>query len=176
VEIWDSKIKVWHFPGFSKISKHSEVTQLRSLCLESPLEVLRRVSTSYPQCPKVVNFEGIYQPVSYETYCFGRLRMLYIINTGLFSKAIMQSGVATSNWSVFKEPARQAKRFAEKFGCSTANTKEMVKCMKSIETKELVKGHEEILVRYTKFENGLSSVCMCLLTYFVSLATCCSYL
>jgi carboxylesterase type B len=81
--------------------------------------------------------------------------MPQLIHAGLFSKAILQSGVAISIWSTFKEPVKQAKRFALKFGCPTDNTSEMVNCMKRVETEEFVKAHEETLVRNTVFENSL---------------------
>jgi bile salt-stimulated lipase len=69
---------------------------------------------------------------------------------GLFSKAIMQSGVALSNWSVYKKPAEQAKRYSSKFGCPTDNTKEMIKCLKKVETTEFINGHLEMIVNLFK--------------------------
>jgi len=51
-----------------------------------------------------------------------------------------------SSWVIFKEPAKQAKRFASKFGCPTDNSKAMVKCLKEVDVAEFVNMHQEMTV------------------------------
>ncbi|CAL8090398.1 unnamed protein product [Orchesella dallaii] len=65
------------------------------------------------------------------------------LSSGLFDKAITQSGAPLSSWALIKQSAAQSKRFASKFGCPTQNTTDMVHCLKQIDAKTLVYGHME---------------------------------
>lgn len=72
---------------------------------------------------------------------------------GLFSKAILQSGLFTGKWSIWPEPAKQAKRFAQKFGCTNETSRAMIDCMKDLDVRTLVDAHKEILVSFGKYRN-----------------------
>lgn len=65
--------------------------------------------------------------------------------SGLFHKAISQSGLASMAWAVYPNPAKQAKRFAAQANCPTEDTREMVKCLKSRDALELVSIHKECI-------------------------------
>lgn len=80
-----------------------------------------------------------------ESFLF-KIHISAFFAAGLFSKAIMQSGTFSSNWAVWPEPAKQAKRFAGKFNCSLETSKEMIECLKNVDTRTFVEGHKEILV------------------------------
>lgn len=67
-----------------------------------------------------------------------------LCNSGLFHKAIAQSGLATMPWAVYPHPAKQAKRFAQQLNCPVGNTQEMVKCLKSKEAMDIVQVHREM--------------------------------
>ncbi|CAG7822768.1 unnamed protein product [Allacma fusca] len=70
------------------------------------------------------------------------------MSKGLFQRAISQSGAALNPWTIWSEPAAQAKRFAQKFNCNTENTKEMVACMKKLTMQEIMTAHQEVLVTF----------------------------
>jgi hypothetical protein len=57
------------------------------------------------------------------------------------------SGSGLSPWATIDEPAEQAKEFATDLGCPTNSTKEMVKCMKSLEASTIARAHFGYIVR-----------------------------
>lgn len=63
----------------------------------------------------------------------------------------MQSGSPLGNWAIYREPAKQAKRFAAKFNCSVTDTEEMVACLKKVDVFTLAEAHKEILVHKLSF-------------------------
>lgn len=77
----------------------------------------------------------------YTTTFANRLRY-----SGLFSRAIHQSGSSINYWAVYRNVKEQAKRFAAKFGCPTATSVDIVKCLKSQNAKTLVLAHRELMV------------------------------
>lgn len=68
--------------------------------------------------------------------------------SGLFQKAIIQSGAPLSQWGTLKHNAGgQARRFAAKFNCPIDDSLKMVKCLKQLDAKRLVyDGHIEAIV------------------------------
>lgn len=67
--------------------------------------------------------------------------------TGLFHRAISQSGTALSPWTIWPRPEAQAKLFASKLKCPTEKSDEMVSCMKSRSMQEIMIVHKEMMVR-----------------------------
>jgi len=67
----------------------------------------------------------------------------YVFPIGLFHKVIAQSGLALNPWSIYKSPKEQALRYAEKLNCTTANSKSMVNCLKSLPLSEIMEMHTE---------------------------------
>ncbi len=71
------------------------------------------------------------------------LRVLFVIlscfsYTGLFQRAIAQSGTALSSWAVSFQPAKYARMLAKKVGCNLKDTVDMVECLQKKHYKELV--------------------------------------
>lgn len=62
---------------------------------------------------------------------------------GLFHKAIAQSGAAGSRWSIHTiEDARATTiKFARKVGCDSEDSAELVKCLRSKSTDELIQAN-----------------------------------
>lgn len=56
---------------------------------------------------------------------------------GLFQKAIIQSGTALSSWAVNYQPAKYTRVLAEQVGCRTADTAELVSCLRGMGWREL---------------------------------------
>ncbi|XP_029522592.2 neuroligin-2a [Oncorhynchus nerka] len=59
-------------------------------------------------------------------------------HTGLFQRAIAQSGSAISSWSVNYQPLKYTKILARKVGCSHSETAELVDCLRKKNFRELV--------------------------------------
>lgn len=75
------------------------------------------------------------------------MHLLSPMSSGLFNKAIIQSGAPlTYSWGIFKNSQQQAKRFARKFNCPTNSTEMMTRCLKKLDATELVYGHMEGIV------------------------------
>lgn len=58
--------------------------------------------------------------------------------TGLFQRAIAQSGTALSSWAVSFQPAKYARMLAKKVGCNLKDTVDMVECLQKKHYKELL--------------------------------------
>ncbi|CDQ95703.1 unnamed protein product [Oncorhynchus mykiss] len=58
--------------------------------------------------------------------------------SGLFQRAIAQSGSAISSWSVNYQPLKYTKILARKVGCSHSETAELVDCLRKKNFRELV--------------------------------------
>ena len=63
--------------------------------------------------------------------------------TGLFTKAIMESGVSLSWWVISlpntePEPRRQAMELASRLGCGVAESTHMLACLRTKDTKDIV--------------------------------------
>lgn len=88
---------------------------------------------------------------------FGHLALRYICNfsfsrqyldvkygfcqrvpSGLFHRAIAQSGTAISSWSVNYQPLKYTKILARKVGCTYAETADLVDCLRRKNFRELV--------------------------------------
>lgn len=63
---------------------------------------------------------------------------LSVLVTGLFQRAIAQSGSALSSWAVSFQPAKYARMLARKVGCNLEDTVELVLCLQRKHYKELV--------------------------------------
>ncbi|XP_015279724.1 PREDICTED: neuroligin-4, X-linked isoform X1 [Gekko japonicus] len=59
-------------------------------------------------------------------------------STGLFQKAIIQSGTALSSWAVNYQPAKYTAILAEKVGCNMLDTTDLVECFRNKNYKELI--------------------------------------
>ena len=63
--------------------------------------------------------------------------------TGLFTKAIMESGVSLSPWAISlpntePEPRRQAMELASRLGCGVADSTHMLACLRTKDPKDIV--------------------------------------
>lgn len=62
------------------------------------------------------------------------------MHSGLFHRAIMESGTDFSLWSInwpIQEPANYTRQVAEKFGCPTSDSRQMVDCLKTVPWQQL---------------------------------------
>lgn len=68
--------------------------------------------------------------------------------TGLFTRAISNSGFALAHWSFIRKPKEQSEIFAKKLGCPTQSTHEMVECLQKVSSyriAELFRGNHDVL-------------------------------
>ncbi|XP_036983634.2 bile salt-activated lipase isoform X1 [Artibeus jamaicensis] len=70
------------------------------------------------------------------------LQTLSPYNKGLIRRAISQSGVALSPWSIQKNPLFWAKTIAKKVGCPTNDTARMAKCLKVTDPRALTMAYK----------------------------------
>ena len=75
--------------------------------------------------------------------------MLSPSSRGLFQKAISQSGVAASTFAFNKQPREQAEVFAQQLYCPTEPAPDMVKCIRSRSTIEILQVHAQASVRHS---------------------------
>uniref|UniRef100_A0A8C5C8D2 Neuroligin 3a n=1 Tax=Gadus morhua TaxID=8049 RepID=A0A8C5C8D2_GADMO len=61
-----------------------------------------------------------------------------LVHTGLFHRAIIQSGSALSSWAVNYQPVKYTRHLAEKVGCNVLDTMDMVDCLRKKGWRELV--------------------------------------
>lgn len=66
------------------------------------------------------------------------LLFLTVLVSGLFQRAIAQSGSAISSWSVNYHPLMYTEILAKKVGCSSRDTADMVSCLRRKSFRELV--------------------------------------
>nr|QDF58022.1 carboxylesterase [Laodelphax striatellus] len=64
--------------------------------------------------------------------------MMSPLSKGLFSKAITHGGVATNPWAVTEAAPEKAKQLAASLQCATANTSQMISCLKSVPGEDIV--------------------------------------
>ena len=76
---------------------------------------------------------------------FIKLRINLNYLTGLFHKAISQSGVALNPWASVVNPKIYAYRLCELLGNKTENHQEIINFLKTIPCTELIKAQEKIL-------------------------------
>ena len=60
------------------------------------------------------------------------------MSRGLFQRAISMSGTALASWARMRNPKEQAVRFAKRAKCPTADTKEMVRCLRKLPSQDLI--------------------------------------
>lgn len=70
--------------------------------------------------------------------CFFLVVKLRVLYTGLFQRAIAQSGSAISSWSVNYRPLMYTKILARKVGCTLNDMAELVDCLRRKSFRELV--------------------------------------
>ena len=70
--------------------------------------------------------------------------MLLIIS-GLFHRAIAQSGSCLNSWSFTNSSKRMAFRLGEKLGIKTDNPQELLNRLRSVETRGLTRASHEVL-------------------------------
>ncbi|XKL67579.1 hypothetical protein PGB90_003070 [Kerria lacca] len=73
------------------------------------------------------------------------------LSTGLFQRAIVQSGSALSFWSYTSSEIARQKAFALGLlsGCTGNTTRVLLKCLQKIPAKELIETHDKFLVWHT---------------------------
>jgi len=67
--------------------------------------------------------------------------------TGLFHRAIHQSGTSLDFWTINRDVKEQSKSYAKRLGCPTATSQEMISCMKKIDSTTLIAQEIEQRVR-----------------------------
>lgn len=72
--------------------------------------------------------------------------MLSKLSKGLFHAVIAQSGTATNEWSLQRNPLSQAHKISAALECTTNETKGMVKCFRNASTEDLVLKSSNLLV------------------------------
>ena len=78
-----------------------------------------------------------------------------VLVTGLFHRAIAQSGSALSPWA-FDDPqtaGRKAFRFAESLGCATSDSYEMLEFLMRVPARRLVEAMELSLTEEVRTES-----------------------
>lgn len=75
------------------------------------------------------------------------MRITETFISGLFHRAISESGTGTHFWVINHHPRSQALRLGAQVGCPTHDTKQMIQCMKRLEASEIVGVHTEVMVR-----------------------------
>lgn len=76
-----------------------------------------------------------------------------IIFTGLFQRAIAQSGVCLNPWAITTEPRDKAFRLGEILGKKTKNSRELIEYLKTVDPIKLISKmndaiSEEVSVMY----------------------------
>jgi len=66
-------------------------------------------------------------------------------SSGLFHKALSQSGTALKPWALSSDPSRQAYNFGKKFNCPSNSSQELVSCLRGIDAKKLVQVHLAVM-------------------------------
>lgn len=66
------------------------------------------------------------------------LTRTWTLSSGLFHRAIAQSGTAISSWSVNYQPLKYTKILARKVGCTYTETADLVDCLRRKNFRELV--------------------------------------
>lgn len=76
------------------------------------------------------------------------LHMMSPKSEGLFSRAFSQSGTAFNPFAVHPpwRARSQAETIAEWFGCPTANSEAMIRCLKTVELTSLVSSQIHLIV------------------------------
>jgi len=67
------------------------------------------------------------------------------IISGLFHRAIAQSGSCLNSWAFTNSSKRMAFRLGEKLGIKTENTQELLNHLRSVDAKALTKASHEVL-------------------------------
>ena len=67
------------------------------------------------------------------------------IISGLFHRAIAQSGSCLNSWAFTNSSKRMAFRLGEKLGIKTENPQELLNRLRSVDTRELTKASHEVL-------------------------------
>jgi carboxylesterase type B len=68
-----------------------------------------------------------------------------LIISGLFHRAISQSGSCLNAWAFTNSSRRMAFRLGEKLGIKTENPQELLNHLRSVDTKDLTKASHEVL-------------------------------
>ena len=71
--------------------------------------------------------------------------MVRLIISGLFHRAIAQSGSCLNSWAFTNSSKRMAFRLGEKLGIKTENPQELLNHLRSLDTKALTKASHEVL-------------------------------
>jgi len=72
--------------------------------------------------------------------------MLSPMSTGLFHKAISQSGSALKIWALSRNTLQQSRELSSAMGCPTFDTKAMIDCLKKVDARKLVSYHLSSMV------------------------------
>ncbi|NXC45717.1 CEL lipase, partial [Penelope pileata] len=74
------------------------------------------------------------------------LQILSPKNTGLFKRAISQSGVSLCSWAIQRDPLSWAKKVGENVGCRSDNTTVLANCLRLTDPKALTLAYHQQLV------------------------------
>lgn len=75
------------------------------------------------------------------------LHTLSPLSKGLFHKASMQSGVSLNPWVISENAKEKAYKMGALLGCSTSNSKHLLKCLKRRPAKQIVEAVKHFQVR-----------------------------
>lgn len=70
--------------------------------------------------------------------------------TGLFHRAIAQSGSAKCPWALQYDVGEYTKEVAEILNCPTSSSQELVDCLRTKDAEEIVKTREQYMVPYVR--------------------------
>lgn len=85
----------------------------------------------------------------------GKIESLNLICTGLFHKAIMQSGVAFNPWAIISEkPSKYGFQLAAKLGETSTDPETVVEFLRTIDAKKLVDLETKLLTPKVSLAKG----------------------
>lgn len=101
----------------------------------------------------------------------GILEILYLIFTGLFHKAIAQSGVAINPWAILtKEPSKYAYDLAAKLGKESTDPKTVLEFLRTVDAQKLAFTETQLLqskvsplnksTKFSRVNNNERTVCI----------------
>lgn len=71
-------------------------------------------------------------------------------SAGLFQNGISMSGTALNYWANRKNSLEKTKKLGEIVGCSSADTKKLIECLKKSSAKSIVNAVKKFSVGFTK--------------------------
>lgn len=72
--------------------------------------------------------------------------MLSPLSKGLFHRALSQSGNVLNDFIYSRYPKEQSQSLAKRVGCPAEPSEDMVKCLKTVDGRDIVETHREMRV------------------------------